>query len=145
MRLGSARRIRGCVSSAHTHKYTPKFARAHAHTHTHTSPLFLSLPQNGEPEELVSCSRCGRSGHPSCLQFSPEMTAMVKTYPWLCLECSHTLKYTHTHTYTRAHTRIHTRPLFLSLSHRTASLKSLSRVRGAVARAIPRAFSSHPK
>ncbi|XP_029470540.1 zinc finger protein ubi-d4 isoform X7 [Rhinatrema bivittatum] len=43
--------------------------------------------KTGNPEELVSCSDCGRSGHPSCLQFTPVMMAAVKTYRWQCIEC----------------------------------------------------------
>ncbi|XP_064485045.1 zinc finger protein ubi-d4 A-like isoform X2 [Ornithodoros turicata] len=51
------------------------------------------LGDNGEnkktrqPEELVSCSDCGRSAHPSCLQFTPNMTLSVKKYRWQCIEC----------------------------------------------------------
>ncbi|TRY72520.1 hypothetical protein TCAL_10505 [Tigriopus californicus] len=40
-----------------------------------------------QPEELVSCAECGRSGHPTCLQFSPNMLVSVKEYPWQCIEC----------------------------------------------------------
>ncbi|XP_073514669.1 zinc finger protein ubi-d4 isoform X2 [Phyllobates terribilis] len=43
--------------------------------------------KTNQPEELVSCSDCGRSGHPSCLQFTPVMMAAVKTYRWQCIEC----------------------------------------------------------
>ncbi|XP_078516558.1 zinc finger protein ubi-d4 isoform X2 [Lissotriton helveticus] len=43
--------------------------------------------KTGQSEELVSCSDCGRSGHPSCLQFTPVMMAAVKTYRWQCIEC----------------------------------------------------------
>ncbi|XP_077360159.1 zinc finger protein ubi-d4 isoform X3 [Festucalex cinctus] len=43
--------------------------------------------KTGQSEELVSCSDCGRSGHPSCLQFTPIMMAAVKTYRWQCIEC----------------------------------------------------------
>ncbi|CAN0398067.1 zinc finger protein ubi-d4-like isoform X8 [Petromyzon marinus] len=43
--------------------------------------------KTGQPEELVSCSDCGRSGHPSCLQFTSNMIAAVKTYRWQCIEC----------------------------------------------------------
>ncbi|CAH1262791.1 DPF2 [Branchiostoma lanceolatum] len=39
------------------------------------------------PEELISCSDCGRSGHPTCLQFTPHMTESVKKYRWQCIEC----------------------------------------------------------
>lgn len=41
------------------------------------------------PEELVSCSDCGRSGHPSCLQFTPNMIISVKRYRWQCIECKY--------------------------------------------------------
>uniref|UniRef100_A0A8C4WUW3 D4, zinc and double PHD fingers family 2, like n=1 Tax=Eptatretus burgeri TaxID=7764 RepID=A0A8C4WUW3_EPTBU len=47
----------------------------------------LENKKTGQPEELVSCSDCGRSGHPSCLQFTPNMIAAVKTYRWQCIEC----------------------------------------------------------
>jgi len=43
--------------------------------------------KTGLPEELVSCADCGRSGHPSCLQFTDIMTANVKKYNWQCIEC----------------------------------------------------------
>lgn len=38
-------------------------------------------------EGLISCSDCGRSGHPSCLQFTPNMLESVKKYRWQCIEC----------------------------------------------------------
>ena len=38
-------------------------------------------------EELLSCSECGNSGHPSCLQYSPALVTRIKVEPWLCLEC----------------------------------------------------------
>jgi len=43
--------------------------------------------KTGLPEELVSCAECGRSGHPTCLQFTPNMLVSVKKYPWQCIEC----------------------------------------------------------
>ncbi|XP_052762379.1 zinc finger protein DPF3-like isoform X2 [Mya arenaria] len=43
--------------------------------------------KTGESEQLVSCSDCGRSGHPTCLQFTANMTVSVKKYPWQCIEC----------------------------------------------------------
>ncbi|XP_063699528.1 zinc finger protein ubi-d4 [Culicoides brevitarsis] len=42
-----------------------------------------------QPEDLVSCSDCGRSGHPSCLQFTKNMTISVKKYRWQCIECKY--------------------------------------------------------
>ncbi|CAH1791032.1 unnamed protein product [Owenia fusiformis] len=43
--------------------------------------------KTGGPEELVSCGDCGRSGHPTCLQFTANMIVSVKKYPWQCIEC----------------------------------------------------------
>lgn len=42
-----------------------------------------------EPEELVSCSDCGRSGHPTCLQFTANMIISVRKYRWQCIECKY--------------------------------------------------------
>ncbi|XP_067932149.1 zinc finger protein DPF3-like isoform X2 [Watersipora subatra] len=39
------------------------------------------------PEEMVSCADCGRSGHPTCLQFTDNMKISVRKYPWQCIEC----------------------------------------------------------
>ncbi|KAI9140439.1 acyl-CoA N-acyltransferase [Paraphysoderma sedebokerense] len=41
----------------------------------------------GEVEKMVSCAECGNSGHPSCLQFSPELTDVAMSYNWHCLDC----------------------------------------------------------
>lgn len=41
------------------------------------------------PEDLVSCSDCGRSGHPTCLQFTPNMIISVRRYRWQCIECKY--------------------------------------------------------
>lgn len=43
--------------------------------------------KTGTSEELVSCSDCGRSGHPTCLQFTENMIISVKKYRWQCIEC----------------------------------------------------------
>ncbi|KAK3879011.1 hypothetical protein Pcinc_016392 [Petrolisthes cinctipes] len=43
--------------------------------------------KTGVPENLVSCADCGRSGHPSCLQFTPNMMKSVVKYRWQCIEC----------------------------------------------------------
>ncbi|XP_022904116.1 zinc finger protein ubi-d4 isoform X2 [Onthophagus taurus] len=43
--------------------------------------------KTGGSEELVSCSDCGRSGHPTCLQFTDNMKISVKKYRWQCIEC----------------------------------------------------------
>ncbi|EDS41899.1 zinc-finger protein DPF3 [Culex quinquefasciatus] len=42
-----------------------------------------------EAEELVSCSDCGRSGHPTCLQFTANMIISVRKYRWQCIECKY--------------------------------------------------------
>ncbi|XP_071478163.1 uncharacterized protein [Diadema antillarum] len=41
----------------------------------------------GVPEELVHCSQCDNSGHPSCLEMNDELVKTIKTYPWQCMEC----------------------------------------------------------
>jgi len=43
--------------------------------------------KTGTKEELISCSDCGRSGHPSCLQFTDNLIIEVKKYKWQCIEC----------------------------------------------------------
>ena len=43
--------------------------------------------KTGATEQLISCSECGRSGHPTCLQFTPGMVDNVKLYSWQCIEC----------------------------------------------------------
>eukprot|EP00112_Aurelia_sp_Birch-Aquarium-sp1_P004034 Seg1455.5 transcript_id=Seg1455.5/GoldUCD/mRNA.D3Y31 product="Zinc finger protein ubi-d4" protein_id=Seg1455.5/GoldUCD/D3Y31 len=43
--------------------------------------------KTGTKEELISCSDCGRSGHPSCLQFTDKLIIEVKKYKWQCIEC----------------------------------------------------------
>jgi zinc finger protein ubi-d4 len=45
--------------------------------------------KTGCEEDLVSCSDCGRSGHPSCLQFTANMIISVKKYRWQCIECKY--------------------------------------------------------
>uniref|UniRef100_A0A3B1K8W0 Double PHD fingers 3 n=1 Tax=Astyanax mexicanus TaxID=7994 RepID=A0A3B1K8W0_ASTMX len=47
----------------------------------------ISNRKTGQAEELVSCSDCGRSGHPTCLQFTDNMMQAVRTYQWQCIEC----------------------------------------------------------
>jgi len=43
--------------------------------------------KTNKPEEMVSCAECGRSGHPTCLQFTDNMIISVRKYPWQCIEC----------------------------------------------------------
>ncbi|KAM4041173.1 PHD finger protein 10 isoform 1-T1 [Anomaloglossus baeobatrachus] len=38
-------------------------------------------------ERLIHCSQCDNSGHPSCLDMSPDLVAVIKKYPWQCMEC----------------------------------------------------------
>ncbi|TFK40263.1 hypothetical protein BDQ12DRAFT_711658 [Crucibulum laeve] len=40
----------------------------------------------GELEQMVTCSECGRSGHPSCMDLS-EIGDHLRSYPWKCMEC----------------------------------------------------------
>uniref|UniRef100_A0A915E365 PHD-type domain-containing protein n=1 Tax=Ditylenchus dipsaci TaxID=166011 RepID=A0A915E365_9BILA len=41
----------------------------------------------GKTEELVSCHDCGRSGHPTCLNFTQNMVLSTKKHGWQCIEC----------------------------------------------------------
>ncbi|CAL4082531.1 unnamed protein product, partial [Meganyctiphanes norvegica] len=43
--------------------------------------------KTNESENLVSCADCGRSGHPTCLQFTDNMMKSVLRYRWQCIEC----------------------------------------------------------
>ncbi|KAM6126689.1 PHD finger protein 10 isoform 1-T1 [Pterocles gutturalis] len=43
--------------------------------------------KKGKAEALIHCSQCDNSGHPSCLDMTPELVAMIKTYSWQCMEC----------------------------------------------------------
>lgn len=38
-------------------------------------------------EELVHCSECENSVHPSCLQLTTDMVDVIKSYPWQCMHC----------------------------------------------------------
>lgn len=40
-----------------------------------------------QSEELISCTSCGSSGHPTCLQFSENIMISVKKYDWQCIDC----------------------------------------------------------
>ncbi|OXA45919.1 zinc finger protein ubi-d4-like [Folsomia candida] len=43
--------------------------------------------KSGIPEDLLSCSDCGRSGHPTCMEFTNNMIISVKKYrcnEWKC-------------------------------------------------------------
>ena len=42
----------------------------------------------GVKERMLSCGRCGRSGHPTCLNLvTSRLKHNVMTYDWCCLEC----------------------------------------------------------
>lgn len=44
--------------------------------------------RQGFQEAMVSCGRCGRSGHPSCLNMgNKELRHNIMTYDWCCVEC----------------------------------------------------------
>ncbi|XP_019642455.1 PREDICTED: PHD finger protein 10-like isoform X6 [Branchiostoma belcheri] len=52
--------------------------------------ICLKGPENnkwGRMEDLIHCSQCDNSGHPSCLDMSDELVQVIKTYPWQCMEC----------------------------------------------------------
>lgn len=43
--------------------------------------------KNRVPEDLVHCSDCENSSHPSCLELTNEMVDVIRSYPWQCNEC----------------------------------------------------------
>lgn len=43
--------------------------------------------KTNRPESMVSCAECGRSGHPTCLQFTDNMIISSQRYKWQCIEC----------------------------------------------------------
>lgn len=43
--------------------------------------------KKGFPEDLIHCSQCENSGHPSCLDMNVQLVAVIQTYPWQCMEC----------------------------------------------------------
>ncbi|XP_077998944.1 PHD finger protein 10-like isoform X2 [Glandiceps talaboti] len=43
--------------------------------------------KKGMSEDLVHCSQCDNSGHPSCLEMSTALVHVIQTYPWQCMEC----------------------------------------------------------
>ncbi|GMT15517.1 hypothetical protein PFISCL1PPCAC_6814 [Pristionchus fissidentatus] len=47
----------------------------------------LENKKTKQPEELVTCHDCGRSGHPSCLNFTENMRLSTSKFGWQCIEC----------------------------------------------------------
>ncbi|CDO70872.1 hypothetical protein BN946_scf184804.g4 [Trametes cinnabarina] len=45
-----------------------------------------AMNKNGEPELMVSCVDCGRSGHPSCMGLD-NMGDALRSYEWQCATC----------------------------------------------------------
>eukprot|EP00794_Sanderia_malayensis_P017493 gene17493-19243_t len=43
--------------------------------------------KKGVAEELVHCSFCENSGHPTCLDMNRQLVEVIKTYAWQCMEC----------------------------------------------------------
>ncbi|KAH8117798.1 hypothetical protein DFH11DRAFT_859771 [Phellopilus nigrolimitatus] len=39
-----------------------------------------------QPERMVVCNDCGRSGHPSCMELG-DIGAILRNYQWKCIEC----------------------------------------------------------
>lgn len=47
----------------------------------------ISANKLGQPEPLVSCFKCGQSGHPSCCNMYGRLAKVVFTYNWACMNC----------------------------------------------------------
>lgn len=41
----------------------------------------------GDVESLIKCSQCGSLTHPTCLELTPDMVKVIKTYNWQCMDC----------------------------------------------------------
>ncbi|KAG1696491.1 PHD finger protein 10 [Nymphon striatum] len=66
---------------------------------SHVEKVELKVPPEGtfecrvchkweeNKEVLVQCSDCKTRGHPTCLQLTDNMVAVIKTYDWQCMEC----------------------------------------------------------
>ncbi|XP_076368363.1 histone acetyltransferase KAT6A-like isoform X4 [Tachypleus tridentatus] len=46
-----------------------------------------SKHKDGNVWDLLSCSDCGISGHPACLNFSSELTTRIRNKKWQCVKC----------------------------------------------------------
>ncbi|OQV22499.1 putative Zinc finger protein ubi-d4 B [Hypsibius exemplaris] len=46
-----------------------------------------TVKQAPKGERLLSCSSCGHSAHPTCLNFSKNQRTSTQHYPWKCIEC----------------------------------------------------------
>ncbi|CAG5122693.1 unnamed protein product [Candidula unifasciata] len=46
-----------------------------------------STKEERKAGKLVKCAECGKIGHMSCLDLTEELVAVIKTYPWQCMEC----------------------------------------------------------
>ncbi|XP_055880600.1 uncharacterized protein LOC106066129 isoform X2 [Biomphalaria glabrata] len=46
-----------------------------------------STKEERKAGKLVKCAQCGKIGHMSCLDLTEELVAVIRTYPWQCMEC----------------------------------------------------------
>lgn len=85
-------------SMHHTKSLPPKTHKSKANGTIQVRPardLLCSFCQgtdqknkDGVEERMISCARCGRSGHPSCLNmFYSRLKRTIFTYDWCCIEC----------------------------------------------------------
>ncbi|GFS08696.1 PHD finger protein 10 [Elysia marginata] len=51
-----------------------------------------STKEERKNEKIVKCAQCGKIGHTSCLDLTEELVAVIKTYPWQCMECKTCVK-----------------------------------------------------
>ncbi|XP_013138224.1 PREDICTED: zinc finger protein ubi-d4-like [Papilio polytes] len=99
---GDAEKPYGCELCGAKYKTRPGLTYHFTHTHKEAGGGSAASPspycdfclgddrenkKTGTPEKLVSCSDCGRSGHPTCLQFTVNMIVSVRKYRWQCIEC----------------------------------------------------------
>lgn len=84
-------KVLNCYCFADSRTSSPARSGRHPSSHQNYCDFCLGDAarnrKTNQAEELVSCSDCGRSGHPTCLQFTDNMIKSVKKYRWQCIEC----------------------------------------------------------
>jgi hypothetical protein len=55
------------------------------------------MTQNEHNEELVSCTSCHNYFHLACLEINSDLSSIIKTYPWQCMDCKSCTKCNKTH------------------------------------------------
>jgi len=55
------------------------------------------IKPNDHDTDLVTCTNCQHSYHPTCIDVNQDMLTTIKTYSWQCIDCKSCAKCTKTH------------------------------------------------